>query len=130
VSRVDFLTVDDVIAIHAMQVQRFGGAPGLRDTAALASAVAQASATFDGELLHRGVFEQAAAYLFHLVQNHAFVDGNKRVGLAAALVFLDLNGQPILRGTEELYQLTMAVARGEAGKGAVAEVLARLAGAP
>lgn len=123
-----FLTEEDVLLIHEMQVERFGGASGLRDRGMLASAVAQPQATFGGELVHGELFEMAAAYLFHLVSNHAFVDGNKRVGLASALVFLDLNGVSLRTGTETLYLLTMAVARGEAQKSVIATTLRDLVG--
>jgi death-on-curing protein len=127
VSDVEFLTVEDVCAIHAHQIARFGGSAGLRDVGLLSSAVAQAEASFGGVYVHGDLFEMAAAYLFHLVQNHAFVDGNKRVGLAAALVFLDLNGAPIEVGTDTLYELTMAVARGERLKSEIAAELRALA---
>lgn len=124
---VAFLTVEDILVIHAHQLSRFGGAPGVRDAGLLASAVSQAQATFGGELLHTDLFEMAAAYHFHLVQNHAFVDGNKRIGLAAALVFLDLNGVPIDAGTDALYELTMSIARGETTKQDVAAALRDIA---
>jgi death-on-curing protein len=71
----------------------------------------------------------AGAYLFHVVSNHPFVDGNKRVGLLSALVFLELNGVTLTRGSEELYELTMAVAAGQRTKREVTEALRRLAGA-
>jgi death-on-curing protein len=123
----EFLTVDDVIEVHAYQVERFGGSQGLRDRGLLESAVAQAEASFGGEYVHPDLFAMAAAYLFHLVSNHAFIDGNKRVGLAAALVFLDMNGVPVEQGTDDLYALTMAVACGEMGRDEVAERLRTLA---
>lgn len=69
----------------------------------------------------------AAAYHFHLVRNHPFMDENKRVGLAAALVFLELNGVRISTGTDDLYELTMAVARGERSKREIAELFRSLA---
>ena len=69
----------------------------------------------------------AAAYLFHIVQNHAFVDGNKRTGLLAALVFLDLNGITIDGASEVLYELTMGVAEGRLKKDAIAAELERIA---
>jgi death-on-curing protein len=124
----EFLTVEDVLAIHAHQIARFGGSPGLRDAELLDSAVAQAEASFDGVFVHGDVYEMAAAYLFHLTSNHAFVDGNKRIGLAAALVFLDLNGVRITTGSDALYDLTMAVARGEVDKHHIAATLRALAG--
>ncbi len=125
-SGIAFLTVEDVVAIHAHQIERFGGSLGLRDAGLLASAVAQAEASFEGVFVHADLFEMAAAYHYHLVQNHAFVDGNKRIGLAAALVFLDLNGAAVDSGTEALYELTMAVARSECSKQAVAAALRAL----
>jgi death-on-curing protein len=128
VTGIVFLGVEDILVIHAHQLNRFGGAPGVRDAGLLASAVSQAQATFDGEFLHADLFEMAAAYHFHLVQNHAFVDGNKRIGLAAALVFLDLNGVPITAGTDALYELTMSIARGETTKHEVAATLRDIAG--
>ena len=123
----DFLTVEDVLAIHQLQITRFGGASGLRDRGLLESALAQPSTTFDGSFLHEDLFAMASAYLFHLVSNHPFVDGNKRVGLAAALVFLDLNGLPVRTGTEVLYELTMATATGALDKAAISERLRSLA---
>lgn len=123
-----FLTVADVVELHRLQLLRFGGANGIRDVGLLESAVAQPAAGFGGVYLNPGLFEMAAAYLYHVVRNHAFVDGNKRTGLLAALVFLDLNGVVIDQGTEALYAMTLAVAEGRLGKGAVAEELQRLAG--
>ncbi len=86
-----FLTLDDVLGIHADQIRVYGGASGLRDLELLRSAIAMPETTFDGEYLHPSAFEMAAAYLFHLVRNHPFVDGNKRTALMCAFVFLGLN---------------------------------------
>ena len=122
-----FLDVDDVIELHASQLELFGGGAGLRDQGLLESAVAQPQASFGGQLAHDGLFAMAAAYLFHLVSNHPFVDGNKRIGLLAALVFLDLNGVSIAHPTEALYELTMGVAEGRIDKAAIAAELERIA---
>ncbi len=122
-----FLDVDDIIELHASQLELFGGGAGLRDQGLLESAVAQPQASFGGHLAHDGLFAMAAAYLFHLVSNHPFVDGNKRIGLIAALVFLDLNGVSIAHPTEALYELTMGVAEGRIDKAAVAAELERVA---
>lgn len=129
-SAIDFLDVEDVLLVHAHQIERFGGAPGVRDPALLESAVAQPMATYGGEFVHVGLYQMAAAYYFHLVSNHAFVDGNKRIGLAAALTFLELNGVTIDSGTDELFELTMEVAQGRAGKEKIATVLMELASRP
>lgn len=117
----DFLSVEDVLTLHAEQVALYGGQQGVRDLGLLESALAQPQATFGGQLLHKDVFEMAAAYLFHIVQNHPFLDGNKRTGAVAALVFLDLNGIDIVAPKGSLYDLTMCVATGQANKDQIAE---------
>jgi death-on-curing protein len=88
----DFLTVEDVLDLHAQQMARFGGAPGLRDPGLLESAVAMPMASLGGAWAHADLHAMAAAYAFHIAQNQPFVDGNKRTGLLAAIVFLDING--------------------------------------
>jgi death-on-curing protein len=118
-----FLTLDEVLALHADVVDRYGGALGVRDAGLLESAVAAPRATFGGGYLHETLEEMAAAYLFHLVKNHPFVDGNKRVGLAACLAFLGLNGLWLDADEVELGDLVVAVAEGSAGKPDVAVFL-------
>lgn len=87
------LDVDGVLAIHAEVLSAHGGSPGLRDRGLLESAVAAPQASFGGKPLMKDAIEIAAAYLYYLCSNHPFVDGNKRVGLASALVFLQANGR-------------------------------------
>ena len=118
---IEFLQATDVPYLHHEQVHLYGGDSGLRDPALLESAVAQPAATFDGKYLHSFPHEMAAAYLFHLVGNHPFVDGNKRAGVVAALVFLDLNGYETDAKRGEVYDLTIGVARGQIGKAEVAQ---------
>ncbi len=77
----DFLDADEVLDLHAAQLEVFGGGSGLRDRGLLESAVAQPQASFGGQYAHDGLFATAAAYLFHIVSNHPFIDGNKRAGL-------------------------------------------------
>jgi death on curing protein len=81
----EFLDLEEVLEIHALQLDEFGGIAGVRDRGLLESAVEQARATAFGELLHADLFEMAAAYLFHIVKHHAFLDGNKRTALVTAL---------------------------------------------
>ncbi len=119
----DFLTLDEVLAIHAHQIRRYGGSAGLRDHALLESALAMPPATFGGERLHASLWEQAAAYLFHLTKNHPFVDGNKRVGLACCLVSLRLNGHRVRATDDELVELAEGVAGGGVTKSDVAVFL-------
>ena len=117
----DFLEVEDVLSLHADQVTLYGGEQGVRDRGLLESAVAQPRATFGGKFLHEDLFEMAAAYLFHIVQNHPFLDGNKRAGAVAALVFLDINGIEIDAPKGSMYDLTMSVATGQADKAQIAK---------
>jgi death on curing protein len=121
-----FLTVDDVLALHIDQIREFGGSEGVRDQGGLESAVAQASATYGGMHLHAGLFEMAAAYAFHIVENHPFVDGNKRTALNAAIVFLGLNGFDVIDDEGRLYDATMGIAKGELGKQQMAVLLEQL----
>lgn len=116
-----FLSLAEVVAIHSDQIERYGGAPGVRDWGLLKSAVAMPAATFDGTYLHADLTSMAAAYLFHLVQNHAFVDGNKRVGAVAAAVFLALNDGNLVADEDEYAELVISVARGETSKSDIAE---------
>jgi death-on-curing protein len=80
-------------------------------------------ASFGGQFLHADLYEMGAAYLFHIVQNHPFVDGNKRVGAAAAMVFLELNHVEVRVSNETLAETVLAVAQGKLGKAAIAEFL-------
>lgn len=125
-SEIEFLSVAVVCALHQRQLDRFGGGAGLRDLSLLESAVAQPQASFAGAYVHDGLFSMAAAYLFHIVSNHPFVDGNKRTGLLAAQVFLDLNGVAVEHDSEAFYALTMGVAEGRIDKPAVAAELERI----
>jgi death-on-curing protein len=111
-----FLTLEQVLAIHADQVRRYGGSPGIRDVGLLQSAVAMPRARFASQYLHPTLREMAAASLFHLTQNHPFLDGNKRIGLAAAIAFLGLNDVWLEAGPDELTELVLSVARGQIGK--------------
>lgn len=115
-----FLTLDEVLAIHADQIRRYGGTGAIREITLAQSAIGTPSATFDGKFLHATLGEMAAAYAFHIAQNHPFLDGNKRTALAAALVFLAMNGHRIDAGEDELVELMLGVADGRMSKAEVA----------
>ena len=115
-----FLTLAEALEIHQDQIARYGGDPGLRDMGLLKSALGMPAATFGGEFLHTDMFEMAAAYLYHLVKNHPFIDGNKRVGAVAVIVFLALNGYEFDAPEEDFADMVLAVARGELDKAEVA----------
>jgi death-on-curing protein len=118
-----FLTLDQVLRVHSHQIATYGGSPGIRDVGLLESALAMPRATAFGEDLHPTLHEKAAAYLFHLVKNHPFIDGKKRVGLAVSLVFLELNGTSTRADHGELVALVLGVATGERSKAEIAVFL-------
>lgn len=117
----EFLSQEDVLSIHQDQLKRYGGSPGVRDEGLLQSAVSMPMAGFGGEYLHKGLHEMAAAYLFHIVQNHPFVDGNKRTGAVSALAFLLLNGYELDAEESEFETMVREVASGKLDKQQVAE---------
>ena len=118
-----FLSLDEVLEIHRDQIERYGGSLGVRDLGLLQSALGLPQATFGGQYLHGDLFDMAAAYLFHIAQNHPFLDGNKRCGAAAALVFLLFNGIEVQAEEDDFEQLVRSVAEGTADKRTIAEFL-------
>lgn len=119
-----FLQLDEVLAIHVEQIERYGGLQGIRDLGLLESAIAVAEASFDGKYLHATLPEMAAAYLYHLAQNHPFLDGNKRVAAASTFLFLYLNNQLLDCTEDELVELTLGVAQGQRSKSEAAVFIA------
>ena len=115
--------MSEVILVLQDQVRRYGGEYGILDLSLLSSALAMPAATFGGKYLHADLFEQAAAYAFHICQNHPFLDGNKRTALASALVFLDLNGYEVQDPDGRLYKLMIGVAQGRKLKPEIASFL-------
>lgn len=107
------LTVEQVLFIHMRLIVETGGGMGVRDLGLLASAVARPQATFGGEDPYPDLFSKAAALLDSLVRNHPFIDGNKRVGITAAGLYLQLNGQRLTASSPELHVFTLQVARSE-----------------
>lgn len=115
-----YLSVAQLMALHRALLSAFGGHEGLRDRNGLESAAARPAATFGGEDLYPDLVAKAAALMHSLVLNHPFVDGNKRVGAAAAELFLRVNGAELDAGDEEFEAVTLATAAG----GVEAEALA------
>jgi death-on-curing protein len=112
--------MSEVLLVAQDQVRRYGGTYGVRDPALLSSALAMPSAAFGGTYLHADLYQQAAAYAFHICQNHPFLDANKRTALASALVFLALNGIELQDPDSVLYNVMIDVARAKKGKAEVA----------
>ena len=111
-----YLTVAEVVAIHSRVIDQSGGSHGLRDPGALDSAVSQSHVSFGGELLYPSLIEQASALAYSLVNNHPFVDGNKRIGHAAMEVFLVLNGLEIECNVDEQEEFFFQLAAGSKGR--------------
>jgi death on curing protein len=126
--KIRFLPEAIVLTIHEDQIRLYGGSYGTRDTAALDAALHMPQAQFGGQLLHATIFHMAAAYGFHLCQNHPFIDGNKRTAGMAMFTFLMLNGLEPLATEIEYYETMMAVASGQMSKEQLAEWLSGVAG--
>ncbi len=124
--QITFLTLAEVVEIHADQIERYGGADGIRDINLLSSAVAMPYASSSGNFLHNDIFEMAAAYAYHISRNHPLIDGNKRTALASALVFLELNGISIIDPEEKLYKSMISLAAGKLNKAEFADILRSL----
>jgi death-on-curing protein len=108
-----YLSVEQILGLHRAQTRAFGGASGLRDRGSLESAAARPAMTFGGEDLYPDVPAKAAALLHSLVLNHPFIDGNKRVGAHAALMFVLANDWVVLLTPDELADTTLSVATGD-----------------
>lgn len=118
---IEFLVLEDVLGLHDELIRRYGGSSGLRDGGLLEAALAMPQAGFGSRYFHEFPHEMGAAYLFHLARNHAFIDGNKRVALASAILFFKINRVAYAISEKEAAELTLAAAGGQIDKGAVAE---------
>jgi death on curing protein len=121
-----FLTLAEVINIHTNQIELYGGQNGVKDFGLLQSALAQPEASFAGQWLHEDIFLMAAAYAFHICQNHPFFDGNKRTALASALVFLELNGISLDDPKGKLLDAMLNIAKGNLSKQQFTQALKEL----
>lgn len=104
-----YLTLNQVLMIHQAQLRAFGGSAGLRNREGLESAIEQPKASFGGNDLYPTIFDKASVYAYHIAEAQAFVDGNKRTALHAAVTFLAVNGNPIGH-SDRLYDAMIAIA--------------------
>jgi len=118
-----FLELDDILLLHSLAINKYGGSMETRDVGLVDSAISQPKATFDGEFLHSNIHEMAAAYFFHISQNQGFADGNKRTGFLAIFSFLELNGYELTISDDDLWETLLTVARGEMEKNELSEFL-------
>ena len=107
-----YLTLSEVLELHARLLASSGGAAGVRDLGRVQAALAQPMATFDGAELYPTLVDKAAALGFSLIQGHPFIDGNKRIGHAAMEVFLVLNGFELRASIDEQEAVVLALAAG------------------
>ncbi|HEY3137670.1 MAG TPA: type II toxin-antitoxin system death-on-curing family toxin, partial [Blastocatellia bacterium] len=108
-----YLALDEILELYRRIIEQTGGSSGIRDAGALESAVAQPRMTFGGEDLYPTIIEKASALGFSLINNHPFIDGNKRLGHAAIETFLVLNGFEISATVDAQERLILAVAAGQ-----------------
>lgn len=111
-----YLKLNEVIELHRQLIRQFGGSDGIRDIGALKSAIAQPRMTFGGEELYPTIIKKTVALGFSIIQNHPFVDGNKRIGHAAMEIFLVLNGYEIDASTDEQENVVLQIASGKSGR--------------
>lgn len=109
----NFLTPEQILFLHARLISETGGSQGIRDLGLLVSAVGHPQATFEGSELYPDIFTKAAALMHSLIQNHPFVDRNKRTGIAAASIFLQVNRLRLTATNQDVETFTLSVARGE-----------------
>jgi len=105
-----FLDVDDVLEIHNIAIEKYGGQDGVRDYNLLDSAINQVRQTFGGQFLYNTIETMAAIYAYHIAENQPFIDGNKRTAFASSSVFLKLNGYRLLTNNEEVYNVFINLA--------------------
>lgn len=108
-----YLSAQQILFIHARLIEETGGESGLRDLGILRSAISRPQATFDENDLYPDIFHKAAALLESLINNHPFVDGNKRTGIVSTGLFLQTNGHPFSASQDDLAAFTLSVAKGK-----------------
>lgn len=104
-----FLSLEQILAIHHDQIERYGGSHGIRDLSLLESAIHRPQASFMGEDLYQSIFDKAAALIHSMILNHPFIDGNKRTGTVTGAAFLHFNNWDIKVSQDELLELSLNV---------------------
>jgi death-on-curing protein len=116
-----FLTFNQIVELHKLQIDQFGGSHGVKDEGLLLSAIGQPESGFGDQYFHKDLYEMASAYLFHLVKNHAFNDGNKRIAALTAAVFLQVNGLSVIANEDAFEKLVLDAAQSLVTKEQIAE---------
>lgn len=113
---VEYLTVEEVIELQANLIKKYGGIHGIRDRNSLESALFAPKTTLFNQEMYPTIFDKAAAYLFHIISNHAFNDANKRTGYSVTLIFLETNRATINFNDDDFVDLILEVAKGKSSK--------------
>lgn len=121
-----YLSLEQIIELHDALIEKFGGLIGIRERGLLESAVAIPMMAVFGDELHKTIYNKAAAYLFYIAKNHAFLDGNKRTAAAAALAFLRANGKSTKYDADEFLEFVVSVAEGQANLDAISNYLEKI----
>lgn len=121
-----YLSLEQIIELHDALIEKFGGLIGIRERGLLESAVAAPMMAVFGEELHKTIYNKAAAYLFYIAKNHAFLDGNKRTAAAAALAFLRANGESTKYDVDEFLEFVVSVAEGKADLDAISSYFEKI----
>ena len=121
-----YLSLEQIIELHDALIEKFGGLIGIRKRGLLESAVAAPMMAVFGEELHKTIYNKAAAYLFYIAKNHAFLDGNKRTAAAAALAFLRANGKSTKYDADEFLEFVVSVAEGQADLDAISNYFIKI----
>jgi death on curing protein len=103
------ILLEDILLLHKLSIDSFGGSHAIRDSGLLESAIARPFQSFDGQDLYPSVFEKAAALAESLIVNHPFVDGNKRTGTVAMIAFLQENNLQMTIDQEGLYNFIVSI---------------------
>ncbi len=109
----NFLTIQQVLFIHTRIIDQTGGSHGIRDLKLLQSALGRPRSTFDNEELYPTDIEKAAALAESLINNHPFIDGNKRTGIAVMVLFLEINDTVLKASNQDIVDLGLAIAKSE-----------------
>jgi len=117
-----FLTIDEIVRINELHIALFGGRHGIRDFALLDSAVQRPQASFGGKFVYQEIYTMAAVYAHGIIKNHPFIDGNKRTGMAAALVFLNANDYEVTLSNDDVYDIGIDLATSEISYEVLAEI--------
>ncbi|MCE2983619.1 MAG: type II toxin-antitoxin system death-on-curing family toxin [Parachlamydia sp.] len=120
---IEYLTMEQVIDLQQELIKRYGGLPGIRDKGLLESALHAPETCLFGEEMFPTVYDKAAAYLYHIICNHPFIDANKRTGAAVTLIFLEANNQTIRFSQSDFEDIVLDVARNNIDKEQIAQFL-------